>query len=415
MPKAGNNPSLRVLFLEDSVDDALLCIRAIEKAQANFIVDVAQNLPEFRVQLDSQQYDIVLSDYALGGCTGSDAFKLMQQQGHDIPFILVTGALGEEKAVECIKNGMADYIRKDRLERLPIAMIRAIEEQHSREERKRAERSLRESEEQFRTLAEAIPAAIFIEQNDRCVYVNQTAEDLTGYKRDELLKMTFAQLLHHEGRGAVIEQLAKHVEVGPATSRFETVVLTERKAMRWLDVAAGTFNLNGQRAFLIAALDITDLKAARHTIQHLSDTATGLASYRRFAEVFDTEAKRTDRTSRPFALLLFSLGNFKEINNKYGYSVAGRAVGKFARIMRVCCRFHDLPARLGENKFAFILPETGAEGSMVLGRRIAARLAESSEVPELSCRLSGVVYPADGQTIDQLLSAAEQKLSLAQS
>ena len=124
------------------------------------------------------------------------------------------------------------------------------------------------------------------------------------------------------------------------------------------------------------------------------------------------EAKRTERTSLPFAVLLFSLGNLRDINNKYGFEVAGRALSKFGRIMRLCCRFHDLPARLlGDTKFGFILPETGAEGSMVLGRRIAARQAESSEVSELSCRFSGVVYPADGSTIDQLLSVAVKRLS----
>ena len=133
-----------------------------------------------------------------------------------------------------------------------------------------------------------IPAAIFIEQNDRCSYVNQAAEDLTGYKRDELLKMTFTQLLHPDTRGTVIEQLSKQVVAAQPTSRIETVLLTERRVMRRLDVATGIFNLNGQKAFLITALDITDLKAAQNEIQHLCDTATGLASYRRFAEVFDT-------------------------------------------------------------------------------------------------------------------------------
>src|SRR5207245_11666873 len=78
--------------------------------------------------------DIVLADYNLSGWTGMDALAFLREKGKDIPFILVTGALGEEMAVECVKKGVSDYIRKDRLARLPVAICRALEEKHLRDD-----------------------------------------------------------------------------------------------------------------------------------------------------------------------------------------------------------------------------------------------------------------------------------------
>src|SRR5882762_5610354 len=146
---AKNHP-WNVLLVEDSADDAELCLRALRKAQSEVRCDVVKTPEEFSDRLHANTYDIVLADYALGMWTGVDALNIMRNKGQEIPFILVTGAIGEQEAVECIKRGMADYILKDRLERLPVAILRALEQKGLRDERQRAEQSLRESEEQFR-------------------------------------------------------------------------------------------------------------------------------------------------------------------------------------------------------------------------------------------------------------------------
>ena len=160
--------------------------------------------------------------YSLGQWTGVEALSLSRDSGHDIPFILVTGALDGEGAIECIKNGMADYVLKDRLERLPVAISRALEEKAARDEHRRAESAMRQSEAQFRTLVETIPAATFIEQESRCCYVNRAAQDITGYSRAELLTMNFSQLVHADSREALSEQAAKRSKgepIGEARAR----------------------------------------------------------------------------------------------------------------------------------------------------------------------------------------------------
>src|SRR5260370_18919729 len=153
---------LRILFLEDNAADLELCVRALTKANLEFQCDPVPALEEFGEKLRTQAYDVILADYQFAGWTGMDALQLMRQQRKHIPFILVSGALGEEKAVECIKDGVEDYILKDRLVRLPVAICRALEEKHLREEREHANAALRESHDNFRTFAETLASAIII-------------------------------------------------------------------------------------------------------------------------------------------------------------------------------------------------------------------------------------------------------------
>lgn len=121
--KAGivNTESWRILHVEDDVDDAALCSLFLKKARPGIHIDTAHTREEFARLIQENVYDAVLSDYAMGPWTGIDVLNQLRRVGRDTPFILVTGALGEERAVECIKNGVTDYILKDRLERLPFA------------------------------------------------------------------------------------------------------------------------------------------------------------------------------------------------------------------------------------------------------------------------------------------------------
>jgi DNA-binding NtrC family response regulator len=102
--------------------------------------------------LSAQSYDVILSDYRIPGWNGAEAFRFVRQSAKDIPFILVTATLGEEAVVELMKEGITDYILKDRLVRLPIAVRRALEEKAAREARKRTEEALRRSEARARRL-----------------------------------------------------------------------------------------------------------------------------------------------------------------------------------------------------------------------------------------------------------------------
>jgi len=147
-------------------------------------------------------------------------------------------------------------------------------------------------------------------------------------------------------------------------------------------------------------------------LRHLAatDALTGLANYRKLSEILDSEIKRSERTARAFAVLLFDLNGMKRINDSHGHLAGNRALCRLADIFRSSCRSIDTAARYGGDEFAIVLPETGSLEASAVGRRICERLSSDSEEPRLSVSMGIAVYPEDGATIDALFQAADRAL-----
>lgn len=144
MPELGESEkleeqrSLHILIIEDVEADVELTLLALESSGLYFTYDTTATAIECQKLLQNKIYDVVLSDYRLPSFNGLQAFSFLKQSGQDIPFILITGSLGEEAAVECIKAGMTDYVLKDRLFRLPSVLQRALQEFTLRQQQKAA-------------------------------------------------------------------------------------------------------------------------------------------------------------------------------------------------------------------------------------------------------------------------------------
>jgi diguanylate cyclase (GGDEF)-like protein len=158
--------------------------------------------------------------------------------------------------------------------------------------------------------------------------------------------------------------------------------------------------------------DVTADRARETHLQHLAatDGLTGLANYRQFVHALESERRRSERTGRPFAVLLFDLDGLKRINDRYGHEVGNRALCRLSAALRRSCRSLDTPARCGGDEFAVVLPETGAKGAKLIGRRICASLADDHEEPRLSVSLGLAVHPQDGRSLEALLRMADRAL-----
>ena len=137
-PKSKVLTPLRALIVGYSHSD--LDSILFELRESGFDVEhaVAESREDFRAALAENNFDVVLADYRLPSWSGLDALVELRRAGKDIPFLLVAGTLGEEVAVECIKQGVNDYVLKDHLSRLPIALTRAMTEKGLRDENARA-------------------------------------------------------------------------------------------------------------------------------------------------------------------------------------------------------------------------------------------------------------------------------------
>src|SRR5574340_465677 len=134
---------LRVLFIEDTPADVELSQREVRKAGFELRADVTDRKEEFCELVLRHEYDLILADYKLPGWNADDALEFLNQQHKQVPFILVTGSLGDEKAVECIKAGAADYVLKENLVRLPHSVQRALSEARLRRQQRCDEAELR--------------------------------------------------------------------------------------------------------------------------------------------------------------------------------------------------------------------------------------------------------------------------------
>ncbi|HET9399655.1 MAG TPA: GGDEF domain-containing protein [Candidatus Acidoferrales bacterium] len=142
----------------------------------------------------------------------------------------------------------------------------------------------------------------------------------------------------------------------------------------------------------------------------ISDSLTGLANYRRLAEVLQTEIERSDRTGRPFSLLLMDLDKLKAINDRYGHVTGSRAISRVGAILRAHSRSIDTAARYGGDEFALVLPETDVAAASRVGQRIRQFLAVEKESPRLSVSIGVATFPADGASVEHLLAAADREL-----
>jgi PAS domain S-box-containing protein len=248
---------LNVLLVEDNPADAELCIEFLNKAQFDLQFDLVTTAEEFASRTSETDYDIILADYNLGCWTGMDALDVLERQGRDIPFILLTTALGEQTAVECMKRGIADYVLKDRMDRLPVAIYRALEQKAVRNECRRSALSLEESEGKFRALADAIPTAVFLQQGTRCRYVNRAAETLTGFSRADLLAMNFSQLIPEGARKVLAERFSGELDADGSRVSYETRILTREGDRRFVEVTVGMLQVEGKLTALISAVDLT--------------------------------------------------------------------------------------------------------------------------------------------------------------
>jgi two-component system cell cycle sensor histidine kinase/response regulator CckA len=145
---------VRVLILEHSPSDIELVLFELRSTGMPIRHTLASNREEFLAAINNASFDAVLADYRLPEWTGLDALRELKATGKDIPFLLVTGTLGEEAAVECIKNGVSDYVLKDRISRLPVALKRALREKELRCEAQSAVEALRQSELRNRDLVQ---------------------------------------------------------------------------------------------------------------------------------------------------------------------------------------------------------------------------------------------------------------------
>lgn len=189
--------TLRILNLEDNEDDAELNQAMLSARWPQCELTRVDAREDFIAALERGEVDLILSDYTMPGFSGQEALALARAKRPEVPFLFVSGTIGEDAAIEALKNGATDYVLKHRLMRLIPAADRALREAAERAECERAERAMRESEYKYRQLFECLGDVAFLadEQTGKIIDTNRRAELTLGCSRGEILGRRQSQFL----------------------------------------------------------------------------------------------------------------------------------------------------------------------------------------------------------------------------
>jgi PAS domain S-box-containing protein len=209
---------LVLLLVEDSRLDAELTLAELDRADYDVDATIVDNELDFVDQLAQRPFDVILADFVLPSFSGAEALELARDKAPDTPFIFVSGVLGEEHAVDMLKRGATDYVLKQRPQRLPAVVRRALTESAERQQRIAVERALRETEVHFRLLVDALKdyAVMTLDPQGRIRMWNAASEPILGYGAAEIIGKSASILYSQEDRDAGVfeTELAEARRVG---------------------------------------------------------------------------------------------------------------------------------------------------------------------------------------------------------
>jgi PAS domain S-box-containing protein len=250
---------LRVLIVEDSEDDALLLLRELERGGYEPIHELVDTPEEMRrALLEVGPWDVVLSDWQMPRFSGTGALEMSREADSEAPFIIVSGKVGEEAAVQAMKAGAHDYVMKGNLTRLCATVERGLQEAETRRERRRAE------EERDRLFEFSLDLLCVARVDGYFKRVNPAFEETLGYSSRELLAKPFIEFVHPEDRAATMSEL-EDLGRGARTAYLENRYLRKDGSQVWL--AWKAVPVVEEDLIFATARDITERKRAEEALR----------------------------------------------------------------------------------------------------------------------------------------------------
>ena len=401
---------VRILFVHRSVADVERCLYELKRARFNVSSDVVVTPAQFEDRLRSQLFDLIVAEYPSPNWRETQVLDTLGQLKKDIPLIFLVHGMKRETAAEFVLRGAADCVEVESLGHIPVAVHRVLSEKALRDQRDRAEKDLRRSEARYRALAGNLSYGICrCGLDGKFLEVNEAMVKMLGYaSKQELLAVDLVSALIQDAdkRAQLLGQSGQQGLVDPIE------IECKRKDGTTLKIRVSGQEVRGEQseldAYEVITEDVTKQRQLEDQLrqQAARDPLTGLANYRRLAEVLDMEIKRSERTAREFALLLFDLDGLKQINDRHGHLIGSHALCRVADALSFC-RDIDTAARYGGDEFAVVLPETGAEAANQVAQRICDGIANDGMGPLLSVSIGVAVYPHDGERIEALLRKAD--------
>ncbi|MBP7232925.1 MAG: HD domain-containing protein [Syntrophaceae bacterium] len=261
---------LKVLLVEDSEDDALLLVRTLKKYGYEPEYDRVQTAEEMTFALQSEFWDIILCDFHLPQFSGIDAMSLIKKLNLEIPLIIVSGAIGEEMALNCIHLGASDYILKGNLSRLGMAISRVLEKRALQIRQKQDEEALQKSEEKYRTILDSIGEGYYeTDLAGNFTFFNDTLCRIWNYPKEELMGMNSRQYTDAETSRKIYEAHKKVYQTAQPGRLLDYEIICKDGTRKHIQSSFALIKDDGNKAIGFRGLvrDITDLKKLEYERQ----------------------------------------------------------------------------------------------------------------------------------------------------
>ncbi len=448
---------LRILFVEDSLDDMEMLLRELKQGGYDPTYERVETATAMKVMLENHAWDIILADHSMPFFSAIGALTQLQLSGLDIPFIIVSGSIGEDSAVTCMKTGAHDYIMKDKLARLVPAIEREMTDAEERRRRKRAEEALRKSEtslanaqriarvgnwewdivknevhwsdekyrifgvtpETFSPTYEAFLATVH--SDDREFVKNTILETVcegmpfsVDYRI--ILPNGSERIIHSEGE-VVIDNAGKAVymsgTVQDITERKkiedELRVINESLEQRVVERTSALAKTNKE-----LRMEIEERKRMEEQIKHMAfhDALTGLPNRALFTDRLALVVAHAHRAKENFAVLFLDLDRFKAVNDTLGHTAGDQLLREIADRLKGCVREEDTVARFAGDEFTLLLlGVVQSEHVINIVRKILSVVKQPVTVGNhklyATASIGIALYPSDGEDAETLLKSAD--------
>ena len=416
------------------VDDEPLILEGLSRllATVNYDVIVAQGGCDAIIAIGKQQFDIILLDLGMPDLSGSEVLRFIADRGVDTPVIVVSGESSIDAAINALRAGACDFVRKpyeseELLRRIDNTLTRSRLEKENTHIMQR----LQQSEKWHRFLVNNSPDFIYtLDPQGMFTFVNDRLEALTGFLRHELLGQHYSILIDDDDISRA-ENVFNERRAGDRSTRNTELRLKCKAGMRRPRLmhgrcksveltATGMYENDNnpfERRFIGSygvVKDISERKQAEETVHYQTyhDLLTGLPNRALFRNHLGLLLAQGKRSKQSLAVLSLDLDHFKIINDSLGHSLGDELLLAIGTRLRQCLREGDTLARLGGDEFAILLPALSEPSDIEpIGRKIIHVLSEPVYIKGhevyVSASIGACVAPADSDTVDSLIRQAE--------
>ena len=419
----------RILIVDD--DAAMLKSLSFLLGAKGFLTETAENGILALDKLEARSYEVMLLDLQMPGMTGEEVLRYVTERELETKVIVVSGESSFAAVKGTLKEGAYDFVRKpydpgELLTTVGNALTRSSLERQALE----MSRALEDSERLHRYIVNHSPDLVYVLDAEGCfTFVNDRAEDLLGYAREELIGRHFSMLIYDEDLPQARYVFCERRTGKRATRDVELrlKVNSDSRAVRFFETyvlpislhSAGIYNPDGKggRTFLGTygcARDITDRKRTEALINYQAyhDLLTSLPNRALFHDRLQQSLAHVRRYGHMLAVMYLDLDRFKLINDTLGHGAGDQVLRSTAERVQDCLRDEDTLARIGGDEFTLLLPQISQREDAVI---VAAKILDKLRGPlvvaghEVFCSASiGIaLFPEGGETVESLIKSAD--------